>query len=259
MLTDHGLTWSDVLPALELVTSVEQLANALEHPSDFLEQLAASMGPAAKKLALAMLKPKVEPLANKMGLEWRDVLPALELVDSVEELHAAVAEPEAFLLRLGEAMGPAAKRLLIAKAKPHIEPIVITKKLRTPSAAPRGTASTARLMAARLPWPPGSSPRKSNDSGACRMSNRLPHGHVQSNRASGPSTTVGCASSGSNCASRAATSSSGSRVHISMCPARGLGRGVETAGFFPNASVNNVDASLDRSSGLHTRCNWLIP
>ena len=48
------------------------------------------------------LKQKLEPYLRKMGLEWADVVPVLEAIDSVEELKDAVAEPEAFLARLAE-------------------------------------------------------------------------------------------------------------------------------------------------------------
>ena len=42
-----------------------------------------------------------------MGLIWEDVLPALELVDTPEELQAAFDDPEGFLRNLAVAAGPA--------------------------------------------------------------------------------------------------------------------------------------------------------
>ena len=51
-------------------------------------------------MAIAKLGPKLAPWLAKHGLALQDVLPVLELVDSVEELAAALAEPEAFLVRL---------------------------------------------------------------------------------------------------------------------------------------------------------------
>ena len=63
------------------VDSVEELQEAFQDPMAFLEGLAKSMGPAAKKMALRQLiKPKLEPLLEKRGLKWEDVAPALEKV-----------------------------------------------------------------------------------------------------------------------------------------------------------------------------------
>ena len=60
---------------------------------------------------MAKLKPLLTPQLQKYQLEWEDVQPALELVDSVEELRAAVNEPEAFVKQLmEEAVGPVAIR-----------------------------------------------------------------------------------------------------------------------------------------------------
>merc|ERR1719316_2556412 len=80
------------------------------------------MGPAAKKLLIAKLRPKLEPHLERQGLEWCDVVPALELVDSAEELEAAIADPEGFFKSLADSMGPAAKKWLIAKVRPKLEP-----------------------------------------------------------------------------------------------------------------------------------------
>ena len=59
---------------------MEELRAAAEDPVKFMEDLAKSMGPAATKFALAKLRPKLEPLLKKQGLEWDDALPALQAV-----------------------------------------------------------------------------------------------------------------------------------------------------------------------------------
>ena len=64
---------------------MEELQAALQDPMAFFERLAKSMGPAAKKIALAKLRPRLEPLLEKLGLEWADVVPALEEVRSGAE------------------------------------------------------------------------------------------------------------------------------------------------------------------------------
>ena len=61
---------------------------------------AISAGAIGKKMAIAKLGPKLAPWLAKHGLALQDVLPVLELVDSMEELAAALADPEAFLARL---------------------------------------------------------------------------------------------------------------------------------------------------------------
>jgi hypothetical protein len=54
-------------------------------------------GTAAKKLAIMHLKPRLEPYLQAQGLEWADVVPVLETIDSIEELRAAFDDPEALL------------------------------------------------------------------------------------------------------------------------------------------------------------------
>jgi hypothetical protein len=57
----------------------------------------------AKKLAIMHLKPKIVPHLAKQGLEWADVVPELEEVDSIDELKEAIEHPMAFLDRISKA------------------------------------------------------------------------------------------------------------------------------------------------------------
>jgi hypothetical protein len=102
-LRKTGLEWADVVPVLETIDSVEELKDAMADPMDKLTKMAEASVPLAKKLAIMRLKPELEPQLRKTGLEWADVVPALETIDSVEELKDAMAEPAAFLARLAEA------------------------------------------------------------------------------------------------------------------------------------------------------------
>ena len=70
--------------------------------------MAVSTGPAAKKLAIAKLRPKLEPALTKQGLAWADVALALDAVDSPQELRAAVQDPSAFLEQSASACEAAA-------------------------------------------------------------------------------------------------------------------------------------------------------
>ena len=113
----HGLTWDDVLPAIELIDSVDEILAAIDDAEAFLSRLLAS----AKTLVIGKLRPMLEPLIARQHLQWEDILPALQLVDSMEELQAALSDPEGFLQRLMSTMGPAAMAAAIAKLRPHIE------------------------------------------------------------------------------------------------------------------------------------------
>ena len=73
-----------MVPALETIDSVGELKEAVADPEAFLARLADASGPAAKKLAIMHLKPKLEPHLRDQGLEWADVLPVLETVDSID-------------------------------------------------------------------------------------------------------------------------------------------------------------------------------
>ena len=46
----------------------------------------------ALQLAIRQLQPKIEPHLLKHGMKWDDALPALELIDSVEEIAAAIED-----------------------------------------------------------------------------------------------------------------------------------------------------------------------
>ena len=56
------------------------------------------------------------PKLKEGGLTWEDALPVFETVDTLEEIEAAIADPESFLRRLVEASSPAAKKYALAKA-----------------------------------------------------------------------------------------------------------------------------------------------
>merc|ERR1719174_513640 len=101
-LEQQGLTFEDVRPALEQVDTIKKLQAAFKNPSEFLEKLARSTGPAAKKYAMMKLRPKLKPHLEEQGLTFEDVRPALEQVDTIEELRDAVANPSEFLYKLAE-------------------------------------------------------------------------------------------------------------------------------------------------------------
>merc|ERR1719420_863039 len=99
-LEKQGLTFEDVRPALEQVDTIEELQAAVATPPEFLEKLARSTGPAAKKYAMMKLRPKLRPYLEKQGLTFEDVRPALEQVDTIKKLQAAFKNPSEFLYKL---------------------------------------------------------------------------------------------------------------------------------------------------------------
>jgi hypothetical protein len=91
-----------------------------QHQHQHQHQMAKASEPLAKKLAIMRLKPKLEPKLKEQELEWEDVVPVLEEVDTIEELKGAINEPAAFLEKLAMAGGPAAKKLAIVYLKPKL-------------------------------------------------------------------------------------------------------------------------------------------
>ena len=124
-----GLTWEDVLPALDLVDSVEELEAEIADPDAFLDKLAAIAGPVAIRLLIAKMRPKIEPVVKAKGLTWEDVLPALDLINTAEKLIEGAKDPEAFFQKLLSATSPAAIRLAICKLRSRVEPVVVKQGL----------------------------------------------------------------------------------------------------------------------------------
>jgi hypothetical protein len=91
------LEWTDVVPVLETIDSLEELRAAADNPEALLERVSRASGSAAKKLAIMHLKPLLDPCLHARGLEWADVVPVLETIDSIDELHAAAADPKVLL------------------------------------------------------------------------------------------------------------------------------------------------------------------
>ena len=57
----------------------------------------------------------------RFKLTYPMALPALELIDSVDELKAAMSDAGGFIQRLVESFGAAAKRFVIAQLRPLLE------------------------------------------------------------------------------------------------------------------------------------------
>ena len=99
-MKQQSLAWADVQPAFELVDSLAELEEASSNPEAFLMKLLKGSGPAARKMLIAQLRPRVEPRLSQQGLQWSDVQPMFAAVDSQEELRQALNDPETFLKNL---------------------------------------------------------------------------------------------------------------------------------------------------------------
>ena len=124
-----GLWWEEVLPALVLVESLQELDATASDGAAALDRWATGGGPVAKRLLVAKLRPVMEPLVWRLGLTWADAHRALMLVDAVDVLSGALQAPEAFLdeqLSSGSATG---KWLTLAMLRPQVEPLLTKEKL----------------------------------------------------------------------------------------------------------------------------------
>ena len=81
----------------ELMDKMREIIALFDMIEDMGESLGISLhrgGPAAKKLAIAKLRPTLEPIVeSRSGVKWDDALPAIELIDTIEELEEAVENP----------------------------------------------------------------------------------------------------------------------------------------------------------------------
>lgn len=87
VLVDKDLAWQDVAPALEFY-GIAELTEGFDHPEVLMTSLTSAAGPVGKAMAVAKLRPQMEPRLWKAGLKWEDVVPALERRD-IEELKDA--------------------------------------------------------------------------------------------------------------------------------------------------------------------------
>jgi len=106
----------------------------------------------ARKLAVAKLRRVLEPKLESNGLEWDDVLPILEAIDTIDELREAMDNPEAFLEKmLSETVGPVARKVTLARLRRVLEPKLKTFKMPLIpeiAGAPEATASSMSIREA---------------------------------------------------------------------------------------------------------------
>eukprot|EP01051_Picozoa_sp_SAG22_P012009 SAG22_NODE_1210_length_5162_cov_5.959905_2_plen_1558_part_00 len=99
-LKRYSMKWDDILPALELISTLEQVQAAIDDPEKWLADLASESPPIAIRLGIAKLKPILQPLLAQQSLRWSDALPALELISTLEQVQAAIDDPEKWIAGL---------------------------------------------------------------------------------------------------------------------------------------------------------------
>ena len=119
-LTERGLAWEDATHVLELIDSIDEIERAVECPDAFLDGLVATAGPIGMRMALARLRPKVEPLLNSDGVAWKDALPAMEL--EYLSLLQVANDPDEFVQQLLSVSGSAGKKIAVARIRSTLEP-----------------------------------------------------------------------------------------------------------------------------------------
>ena len=77
-----------------MVDSRAELEEAVSDPEAFFRKLLRSGGPAERTMLIAQCRPHVEPGLPKQGLQWSDVRPVLESVESQDELQQAMNDPD---------------------------------------------------------------------------------------------------------------------------------------------------------------------
>lgn len=83
-------------------------------PEDLVE-----MSP--RQAALAVLRPLLQPVLQRNGLDWADVDPILDDL-TVEDLKKAKDDPKSFFEDRVESFVPLARKMLIFKLRPKLEP-----------------------------------------------------------------------------------------------------------------------------------------
>ena len=98
LLAEQSVQWSAVQPSIELMDSVEELRDAMRDPRAFVQKLVATSSASFMKAwLLNQLKQVLEPYVARAGLAWEKAVAVIELIDTVEEVREALADPETFL------------------------------------------------------------------------------------------------------------------------------------------------------------------
>eukprot|EP00929_Paragymnodinium_shiwhaense_P024636 TRINITY_DN15096_c0_g1_i4.p1 TRINITY_DN15096_c0_g1~~TRINITY_DN15096_c0_g1_i4.p1 ORF type:complete len:1148 (+),score=232.27 TRINITY_DN15096_c0_g1_i4:64-3444(+) len=116
-----GLEWEDICPILEELDTAEEVQQAVADPMGFLKDRSSTCQRLARKLAIAQLRPKIEPQLKEYGLEWANFKLILDEVDTLEEIQDAINDVTGFLKRLAGKFPPVARKFALKALRPSIE------------------------------------------------------------------------------------------------------------------------------------------
>lgn len=125
----QGLEWKEVEKLLKHYKTNEELAWVVLNPSALMKQLKDAGGELGRQWLLGQARHVLEPQLHERGLTWEDAKPAIEMIDSVEELRRAAEDPAAFLTNLASLARPIAMRWLLATLRPLAEKALDRKGL----------------------------------------------------------------------------------------------------------------------------------
>ena len=101
---------------LEDLDSLAEIEQCSKDPATCFVNIAKAGTPGAKKWAVINVKPKIEVYLHDQGLQWSDVQPVLETVDSIAELETAKTDPAGFFKRVAAALVAAQLEVLAGAA-----------------------------------------------------------------------------------------------------------------------------------------------
>ena len=113
----RGLPWEVVEPPIDELDTLQELQQALSDGEAFLDKVLETAVPTL----VAMLKAKLQPYCEKMGLPWEVVEPPIDELDTAQELQAAIADFDAFLAKALASSVAGLITLLKGKIQPYCE------------------------------------------------------------------------------------------------------------------------------------------
>ena len=94
-----GIPWPVAEAQIDALGTVEELEEALSNIEPFMLKLA----DAAVATMVVLLKQNLKPIVEAKGLPWEIIEPPIDELDTMQELQAALADVEAFLMNILEA------------------------------------------------------------------------------------------------------------------------------------------------------------
>ena len=116
----RGIEWADIEPLLKKL-SIEELKDAYQEGgiTDVLKLVSSKGGDEAKKLAVVVAKPLLQPVINKLGVDWENAQMILQKLP-MAELEVAFTDPVEFAQQMSS-------RLAKAAVKPVVVPFLDAK------------------------------------------------------------------------------------------------------------------------------------